>query len=194
MKLSDEQREALKSQGLSDEEIDTIFTKSASNSGEQETDPDKKEGDDGNQKKSDDSASSGAGQLSVFEQAKAKLKSRSALASELKQAKADLVDAQSTITQLEDDLRHAQAEAKEGKALATEIAELKEEQTTVSKAAANIAASNHVDSSDLPEAGEDSLSSLEDIRSAIAATDDPKEKGRLARMARDMRNAEAGLN
>lgn len=88
--------------------------------------------------------------LNIFERAGARLKSREGLAAKVKSLEADVAERDKTITDLQASLQTAEAEAAEGRILAERVAALEEEAETVSSAAAKIAETNHVASSDLP--------------------------------------------
>lgn len=133
-------------------------------------------------------AEASAPKLTIFQKANAVLNSRKALVANADNATTELNAALDEITTLKAENARLAEEAKQGKALAARVAELEHEATTVSAGAARIAASNHVAESDLPEASSD-METLEDIRTQMAATTDPREKGRLAQKAKLLREA-----
>jgi hypothetical protein len=133
----------------------------------------------------------------IFERAACVLQSRSALLADLSGVRdqlAAMTAERDTLAAQVDDLR-SRAEA--GEAFAARVAELESERHTVSQAAARIAASSHVTESDLPETSSDEIETLESVREKLATEKDPKERSRLAKQARALRNATAspvGLN
>lgn len=147
-------------------------------------------------------ASEDSAPLSVFQRAEAAFRNRESLLTERNQARDDLAAAndliaeqQEQIASLTQERDDALAEAEQGARLAERIAELEDERETVSEGAARIAASSHVESDDLPESSADEVMTLEEIRQKIRETTDPREKARLAKMARDIRLATgAGVN
>lgn len=147
-------------------------------------------------------ASEDSAPLSVFQRAEAAFRNRESLLAERNQARDDLAAAndliaeqQEQIASLTQERDDALAEAEQGARLAERIAELEGDRETVSEGAARIAASSHVESDDLPESSADEVMTLDEIRQKIRETTDPREKARLAKMARDIRLATgAGVN
>ncbi len=79
--------------------------------------------------------------------------------------------------------------AEAGEAFAARVAELESERHTVSQAAARIAASSHVAPEALPETSTDEIETLDSVREQMASETDPKERSRLAKKARALREA-----
>lgn len=131
---------------------------------------------------------------SVFEKAKLALKGRETLQSEINQLRTEAAEKDQQIAQLTADLTTARAEAEEGRKLAGRVAQLEDEATTVQTRAAQIAAANHAAENHLPPAisAEDPANDIEGLQQQMAATDDPREKGRLAGQIAALRTA--GLN
>lgn len=134
-------------------------------------------------------ASGGKKKLNIFQKAEAVLKSRSALVGSEAEAREKLKAADEEIASLKAENAKLAEEAKQGRALAKRVAELEHEQTTVSKKAATIAANNHVSDEDLPPKTEE-MESLEEMREQIRTCTDLKEKARLLRRAKELREAE----
>jgi len=130
----------------------------------------------------------------IFDRAMSAVQGRSALLADLATVRDDLV----AMTAERDTLAAASAaletRAQAGEAFAIRVAELESERSTVSQAAARIAASSHVAADDLPETSEDEIETLESVREKLSTETDPRERSRLAKKARALRTPAASLN
>jgi hypothetical protein len=141
----------------------------------------------------DPEASAPAKKPSVFERAMSAVQGRSALLADLSAARLELASAIEERNALAAQIADLTNRADAGEAFAARVAELESERHTVSQAAARIAASSHVEPDALPETSEDEIETLETVREKLASETDPKERSRLAKKARALRET-AALN
>ena len=134
-----------------------------------------------------------AAKPSIFDRAASVLKGRQNLSAEITELRAHLNAANERNDALVIENADLAKRAAAGEAFAHRVAELESERSTVSQAAARIAASSHVEPADLPETSDD-IETLESVRSQMAETSDPKERSRLAKRARVLRDQSASLN
>lgn len=136
-----------------------------------------------------------ASEVTLFDRARAALRSRETLLAERNQAREELAQAAQRITELENRVAEQDGQilalterANQAAELEQQIVRLEEEAADASTRAAQIAGAAHVDAEELPSASSEPVAdTLDSIREQIAATSDPKEKGRLAAKAREIR-------
>ena len=130
---------------------------------------------------------------SIFEVAMDRVRSRTALLADLSTAHEQLATMTAERDALAARVAGLEQRAAAGEAFATRVAELESERSTVSMAAARIAASSHVDPEQLPETS-DNVETLDSVREQLATETDPKERSRLAKRAKALRNAPATVS
>jgi regulator of replication initiation timing len=172
------------------DESDTADTADTSDESEETTDePDTSE--------TPSAAAPASKKPGIFERAASVLQSRSALLADLSGVRDQLAAMTAERDTLAAQVADLRSRAEAGEAFAARVAELESERHTVSQAAARIAASSHVTEADLPETSSDEIETLDSVREKLATEKDPKERSRLAKKARALRNATAspvGLN